>query len=309
MRMKTITLSALALMAAVGVLAETANYHTVKSFSPKSGGTLKVEAAFQDIKVDVAPGTAVEVTVDLKITTVPQDPKEIIKAFEPTFEEAGDTILVRSKSKFGFTFGFSSSSGTITVRMPPGMDLNLHTGSGDVSVMGDLGGMDLTCETGSGDVKVDGAARDLHAETGSGNVAVALSTPARSADVHTGSGDVVFSGGAATFKGEAGSGDVTADGLTGSAKMDTGSGDIKASWEQLAAGATVKTGSGSGSVRLTFPGSAALGGVLDTGSGDIRSDFPGTSSDRGRHWAFAGGPGAGQVSVETGSGDIAVLKK
>lgn len=308
MRVHRTLLAGLFLAVALGAFAESATYHGTKTLSPKPGGTLRVEGSFQDISVTVAPGSSVEVTVDMKISAWPQDSKEALKAYEPTYSEEGSTLLVSSRSKLKLNMGFFNSSGTIAIRMPPGMNLDLDTGSGDIEVRGDLGSNDLACDTGSGDVRVEGNLNALSAETGSGDIKAKLTAPATSAKIHTGSGDVEFSGGCARFDATAGSGNITANGLAGPGTFETGSGDIKALWTRLAEGMTVKAESGSGNIHLGLPANATLSGNVDTGSGDIRSDYPGTSSQKGRHWSFSGGPGASHFGVETGSGDIQVVK-
>lgn len=308
MRVHRTLLAGLFLAAALGAAGETATFHGTKTLAPKQGGTLKVEGSFQDISVTLAPGTSVEVTVDMKLSAWPQDSKEALKAYEPVYSEEGNTLLIRCRSQHQLSVGFLNSSGTIAIRMPPGMNLDLHTGSGDLEVRGDLGSYDLVGDTGSGDVRMEGGLRTLSAETGSGDVKAKLTAPATSAKIHTGSGDVNFSGGCARFEASAGSGNITADGLVGPGTFETGSGDIEALWTRLADGTAVKAESGSGRIHLGLPADATLSGDLDTGSGDIRSDFPGKSSQKGRHWSFLGGPGASRFSVETGSGDIHVVK-
>jgi DUF4097 and DUF4098 domain-containing protein YvlB len=296
------------LAAALGAAAETATYHGTKTLHPKQGGTLKVEGSFQDISVTLAEGTSVEVTVDMTLSAWPQDSKEALRAYEPVYSEEGNNLLVRCRSQRKFGAGFLNCSGSIAIRMPQGMNLDLDTGSGDITVKGDFGDKDLACETGSGDVRVEGGLRALSAETGSGDVKVTLTAPATSAKIHTGSGDVDFSGGCARIDASAGSGNITAGGLLGPGEFETGLGDIEAIWARLADGADVRAESGSGRIHLGLPANANLSGDLDTGSGDIRSDYPGRSSQKGRHWSFLGGTGASRLSVETGSGDIHVAK-
>ena len=60
--------------------------------------------------------------------------------------------------------------------------------------------------------------------------------------------------------------------------------------------------------RPKVPPGAVLGGELHSSSGEVRSDFPGTSSNHGRRFALAGGAGAGELAVDTGSGSITVSK-
>jgi DUF4097 and DUF4098 domain-containing protein YvlB len=296
------------LAASLSAAAEAATFHTSKTFAPKPGGTLKVEAAFQDVRVTIAPGASVEVTVDMKATTWPQDSKESLKPYEPIFSEEGNTLLIRSRPTGTFTIGFSNCSGLIAVKMPPGMHVNLSTGSGDLEVSGDLGASDLTCDTGSGDVKVDGALRNASAETGSGDVKLTLTAPATAVKAHTGSGNVTLSGGAGRVEGSTGSGDISAEGLSGAGAFETGSGNIKCSWSKLPVGVRVSAETGSGDVTLKVPAGAVLAGELHSSSGDVKSEFPGTSSDHGRRFALAGGAGAGELGVDTGSGNITVAK-
>lgn len=308
MRAHRTLLAGLFLVAALGAAAEPATYHGTKTLSPKQGGTLKVEGSFQDISVTLAEGTSVEVTVDMTLSAWPQDSKEALRAYEPVYSEEGSNLLVRCRSQRKLGAGFLNCSGSIAIRMPQGMNLDLDTGSGDIAVKGDFGDRDLACETGSGDVRVEGGLRALSAETGSGDVKVTLTAPATSAQIDTGSGDVHFSGGCVRIDASAGSGNITAGGLLGPGRFETGSGDIEATWARLADGTDVRAESGSGRIHLGLPANANLSGDLDTGSGDIRSDYPGTSSQKGRHWSFSGGTGASRLSVETGSGDIQVAK-
>jgi hypothetical protein len=88
-------LAGLFLAAALGAAAETATYHGTKTLVPKQGGALKVEGSFQDISVILAPGTSVEVAVDMKLSSWPQDAKEALKAYEPVYSEEGDTLVSR----------------------------------------------------------------------------------------------------------------------------------------------------------------------------------------------------------------------
>lgn len=169
MRKRMTLLAGLFLAAGVAAAAEPATYHGTKTLTPKPGGTLHVEGAFHDITVVLAPGTSVEVTVDMKISSWPGDSKEALKAYEPTYSEEGNTILIRSRSKASFSMGTFNSSGSIAIRMPPGMNLDLHTGSGDIrsdypgtssqkgrhwSFSGGAGSCRLSVETGSGDILV-----------------------------------------------------------------------------------------------------------------------------------------------------------
>lgn len=294
----------------VAAYAEPATIHEEKVFQAKPGGTFKVDASFHDVTVTLAQGTQVKVVVDVKADTWPSDAKEAIKEYAPVFKEEGDLILVRCRPAHGsLRFGYSRMNGSVDVTMPPGMKLVLDTGSGDIRVEGDTGPSDVTCESGSGDVSVSGTVRDLTIETGSGDVVVKASGEVGKTSIETGSGGVRFEGATAKIRVETGSGDVELSGLTGDARFDTGSGDVEAEWARVPRGGVIKADTGSGEVVLRLAADAVLGGILDTSSGTVRCDWPGTSDERGRRMALAGGAGAVTLDVDTGSGDITVVKK
>lgn len=328
----------------LAALASEATLHREKSFAAKPGGTVRVEASFHDIRVRVRPGSTVDVVVDVKASTWPGDPQEFVKASEPQFSEEGDTLLVRCKPSFRISFGYQNVDAKILVDLPPGMDLDLSTGSGDVQVKGDNAGRAVTCstgsgdvafdggaaklavhtgsggvrakmspagaeaelETGSGDVEVEGGVASLTARTGSGGIAVRLSSPAKSVRLRSSSGDVELTGGAEAAQVHTSSGGVRLAGLAGNADLGSSSGDVEASWTKLAAGDEARVRTGSGSVRLELPRGTSPSGTLDTGSGDIVSDFPGVFNKRHTTCTLAGGAGSPKLDVATSSGDITV---
>jgi DUF4097 and DUF4098 domain-containing protein YvlB len=323
-------------------LAAEATLHREKSFAAKPGGMVRVEASFHDIGVQVRQGATVEVKVDLKASTWPGDAEEFVKSCEPQFSEEGNTILVRCKPSFHMTIGYQNVDAKIVVDLPPGMDLDLSTGSGDIEVKGDTSGRSAVCstgsgdvaldagaakfsvrtgsggvrarlspaaaeaevETGSGDVKIEGGVAALKAHTGSGGIAVHLSSPAKSVRLRSSSGDVELSGGAEEADVHTSSGEVRLSGLTGKADLGSSSGDVAARWVKLSSGDEVRVRTSSGSVRLELPPGVSPSGTLDTGSGKIAADSPGTFNRRHSTCELAGRPGAPRIDVETGSGDI-----
>jgi len=307
--MRAVRTLALALLAlsALAARAESLKAHHEKSLAPKPGGILRVEAAFQDITVTLTPAAQkVDVVVDLEITLWPGDGKAYLAALAPTFEEKGDRLLIRSKTS-GFTHvGMLQAKGTVAVTLPPGMALELDTGSGDIRVEGDTGGRPVAADTGSGDVSVSGRVSGFKADTGSGDVRARLEGPCGEVAVDTGSGGIDFSGAAQSFKAETGSGDVKAVGLAGGATFDTGSGSVEAEFSTLAAGSRIAADTGSGEVSLRLPRGTAPSGRLETSSGTIQSDFPGTFNKGEDTYTLAAGPGGPELKVETGSGDIVV---
>ncbi|HEX5632239.1 MAG TPA: DUF4097 family beta strand repeat-containing protein, partial [Gemmatimonadales bacterium] len=67
---------------------------------------------------------------------------------------------------------------------------------------------------------------------------------------------------------------------------------------------------GSGDVELRLPASVGAEVELETGSGDIHTDFP-LQVTRAGEDALEGrlGDGRGRLEIETGSGDVSLLKR
>jgi hypothetical protein len=168
-------------------------------------------------------------------------------------------------------------------------NLTLDTSNGEVAASGITGNLEI--DTGSGDVKVTGASgTEIRIDTGSGSI-VATGLRADDLSVDTGSGSVTL-------------GNVDA----GRVSVDTGSGNVELDLAGAIKGLHVDTGSGSVTVRIP----AAIGAQLaiETGSGDIETDFP-VSVRRTEDDELVGtiGNGEGIITIETGSGDVRLLKR
>ena len=167
--------------------------------------------------------------------------------------------------------------------------LRVETGSGNVDLRDATG--DVILETGSGDVTVSGMqGTRLHLETGSGNVTV---TNGKAGDVHI----------------ETGSGDIDATGTSGDElSFGTGSGNVDVALINTFRSVRIETGSGD--VTLKIPPAMGAEVDLDTGSGDI--DLGGLTLQVRRiehdHVTGTLGDGKGRLSVETGSGNVRLVK-
>lgn len=135
----------------------------------------------------------------------------------------------------------------------------------------------------------------------------ALEVPAGSnLTARSGSGDMSLAGPLAKAEAETGSGDVSVEQVTGNLRLSTGSGDVRLK-QAGAAGAEVRTGSGDVDLELPSEGSFDL--TVATGSGDISSSnglsFEGTYTRRGQLRAKVRGGGP-DFNVQTGSGDVRI---
>jgi hypothetical protein len=166
--------------------------------------------------------------------------------------------------------------------------LVLDVGSGDVKVTGAEGTLDV--DTGSGSVEVSGFSGDeLGIDTGSGGVTGSQVT-AKQIHIDTGSGDIELTA-------------VNAPVLA----LETGSGSVGADLRGPVKDLSVETGSGNISVRA--PASLAAEVELETASGGIETDFALQVTRHSRdHVIGQIGAGTARVAIETGSGDIRLLK-
>jgi hypothetical protein len=167
--------------------------------------------------------------------------------------------------------------------------LKIDTGSGNVDVRDASG--DVTLESGSGDITASGVhGGRVRLDTGSGNITL---TGAEATELHidTGSGDITVSG----AKGD----DLSID--TGSGNVDVA---LTATFQSL------KIDTGSGNVTLRVPPTIGAEVELDTGSGDI--DLGGLTILVRRlqenHITGTIGDGRGRLSIETGSGNVRLVK-
>jgi hypothetical protein len=168
-------------------------------------------------------------------------------------------------------------------------ELTIDVGSGQVQVTQGEGV--LSVDTGSGTVEVSHfQGRDLSIDTGSGHV-TGTEVKADQVTVETGSGDIELTGT-----------------TTPTLSLETGSGTVRADLRSEVRSLTVETGSGD--VVVTAPATLDVEVEIETASGDIESDFPLQVTRHARdHLVGRIGSGRGRISVETGSGDVRLIKR
>jgi putative adhesin len=195
--------------------------------------------------------------------------------------------------------------GAVTVANVDG-ELRVHTHSAPVTASGTRGM--LAVDVDAGEVRVSDAQGELDVDTGSGSVDV---TKFSGSDltVDTGSGEVTGSDLTADELGvDTGSGEIRLAGVTSPRlSLETGSGGITAELRRDLASLEVETGSGDVSIRA--PSSLGAAVEIQTASGDIETDFPLQMTRGGRdHMVGTIGDGKGTIAIETGSGEIRLLK-
>ena len=200
----------------------------------------------------------------------------------PPITQDGNTIRVGESNDHEL---FNHLSIDYVITAPASVALNLHSGSGDITI--DHAGRYLSASSGSGDVRAHGINGASDLSTGSGDIELQA----------TGAGDI---------KAKTGSGDIKIQGLNGGLTARSGSGDIQA--EGHLTGAAM-LGSGSGSITLRLTPDAHFNLEASTGSGDIHVGFPNApqQNDNSRHHLTGPVNGGGApLEVRTGSGDVTI---
>jgi lia operon protein LiaG len=184
--------------------------------------------------------------------------------------------------------------------------LRLDTSSGDVTARGTRG--ELHIDTGSGSIQAEQVAGQVSLDTGSGDVTITGHSKG-DLEIDTGSGSVTGSKlETRILKVDTGSGDIRLDGVTASnVELETGSGSVRA--DLTTAIETISIETGSGDVTLRLPDGTGATVDLDTGSGDFDVELP-VQLLKKSEGSLTGriGDGRGRIHIETGSGDIALLK-
>jgi phage baseplate assembly protein gpV len=313
MRRLTVLLAPLVLAPTFACLAHRAptRIHQTHTFPSAPDKLVEVDLRSLDLTVRVAPADVISADVDLNVEASSHAAaRRWLERNTPTFDDSTSTLEVRQRSHGPglILFGFIRTRGTLRLTIPPTCRLEVHTGSGDVTIEGDAAvSGPVRIGTASGDVTVRGGVHEMVVRTASGDVRVSGAMLA-GFEADTASGDVTLRSGSARTLVESSSGDVRLERLTGGLSVDTSSGDVAASWDALPAGERVRVHTSSGDVRLRLPEGTALSGEASTSSGSIHTDFPGSSQRRERRLTFHAAPPAVELDVNTSSGDV-ILRK
>lgn len=138
---------------------------------------------------------------------------------EASVERRNGTLRVEVPRRTGGAW-LGADSVDVDVSVPPGLDVGVETGSGDITLYGACAG--VTLSAGSGDLAV-AEATGAHLSAGTGDVHVDRATWVRA---RVGSGDVRLAEVQDEVRVKGGSGDVTVQHARGDVEINGGSGDI-----------------------------------------------------------------------------------
>lgn len=225
----------------------------------------------------------------------------------------------------GSTPGGVDAHADLRVQIPSGRRVSLYLAVGKVTVANVSGVLfidasnapvtvtsfkgTLGIDVGSGMVRATQVDGDLSIDTGSGAIEISH-VNGKTLSVDTGSGDVTGSevqGGELSV--DTGSGEIRLSAVhSPKISLNTGSGGVTADLREDVVSLEVETGSGD--IAITAPPTIGAEVEIETSSGDIESDFPLQVTREGRdHMTGRIGNGRGSIAIETGSGEIKLLKR
>jgi len=278
---------------------------------PLSGQSIRID----EIRpLDPSGSARIEVVEHtIEIETWDRNEIQVTGSYDAEFEEI-DVDFESGSFRFEIdrnNRGRFNGGGTLTVRLPAGVELDAGSVSGGVRTIGNFRTVDLESVSGSveyqgntsdarlssvsgsvryvgsaeralldavsGEVRLEGSAGEIDIESVSGRVTIVSATPVREADIETVSGSVEFAG-------------------------------------ALAPGGEISVESFSGGVFLTLNADVAARFELETLTGGIQVDLPGVSTNvvrsqrfgPSRSATFTTGDGSGSIDVTNMSGGIVV---
>lgn len=206
--------------------------------------------------------------------------------------QSGDSVNISVKlPHFNWSFwGNHGGSVRVELRVPRELNLDVHTGDGNVT--SDTVSGHIRIDTGDGNINATGVKGDMY--------------------MHTGDGHIEASNLDGTLKVDTGDGHVTVGGRFDALDLHTGDGNIDAS---AMSGSKVANGwvlhSGDGRINLRVPGDLSADLDAHTGDGSITVDMPITVSGSMGHTSSVHGKlngGGGQLKITSGDGSIHVEK-
>jgi DUF4097 and DUF4098 domain-containing protein YvlB len=220
--------------------------------------SIRLNTASGDIVLKKGSGNDIKVLV--KYTYSDEDYKVLM-------EQNGTRLTL--KEEFGR--GNHSGNSTWTLEVPDNIDLNVNTGSGDLTA--DQLAMELRSNSGSGNVMLTAVKGEIDINTGSGDYE--LDKVEGEVTLNTGSGDVRASNGTGNYSFNTGSGNIKVDQLKGDFNLNTGSGNVRAENLTITASSSFNTGSGNANVVLSGPLDHNIS--VNSGSGDAKLNFGGNA--------------------------------
>lgn len=316
----TVLALAVLLAGCQGPSSEPAEHHDYRTFPAADGKLVRIEVSSLDPEVEVAAGDTIIVEVSLSARASSRAAaNRWVERRKPQIDDSPAALEIRAVKRSGsFFVGSLRTKSHLRVVLPPTCRLEVTSSSGDVRVDGgETLVTPVRITTSSGDVSVRGGVRSLEVRTVSGDI----KTTGKDLDqlrLRSTSGDVTVRAPLRTMLADTTSGDLRLEDLIGDLSAHTTTGDIRAEWENLPAGGSIRADTTSGDVRLRLPSLAGVAGELRTRTGSVRTTAAGRWERKDRHFVLVPAPheaptaeaipgrAGASVEVSTRSGDISL---
>lgn len=241
--------------------------------------------------------------------------RELLDNVEIDVSQTGDRVRVETRHTGRGRHRHSHGNGGVAVdyrvKVPRGTEVDLHSVSGDVTLVGVGGG--ATLQSVSGDVSATDVGRLVEAKSVSGDVVVKKARSTRNVDIASVSGEVqVDDIEAPEISVSSVSGDVTLNAVTSErATLESVSGEIRYTG-RIAPRGRYDFQSHSGNVVVTIGDDVGFALEASTFSGDIDSELPLESTSagrRGRRLSGVFGDGSAAIEAQTFSGNVRIRKR
>lgn len=203
-------------------------------------------------------------------------------------DECSDTGLRSDRRRNWSSRNYRPPSLNVTIRVPAGVRLAVHSGNGDLSVTG--AHAELIARSGNGRVRVSGTAGEVDAASGNGEVTVENVRGPVNAN--------------------SGNGDVRVNTVQGPVSAHSGNGDLLVRMTELKIADDMEFTTGNGRIEVTVPAEFNANVDASTGNGGIMTDFPIQVSGRISKTRMRGtiGQGGRRLRLVTGNGEIEIRK-
>jgi DUF4097 and DUF4098 domain-containing protein YvlB len=274
-------------------------------------GELTLGNVSGDIHVEGAPGN--QIVIDAVKRVDEDGDRELLKSVEIDVMQTGDRVRVETRytGRHGRHDHEGGVSVSFRVRVPRGTEVEIHSVSGDATLLNVAG--DATVESVSGDVEATDVPNLIEAKSVSGDVRVLRARSPRDVEIGSVSGEVFVEDiEAEEVNVTSVSGNVTLDGVTCTrAALESVSGEIRYTGSIARAG-RYDFQSHSGDVVITIGDDVGFQLEASTFSGEIESELPlkTASTDRKRRQlSGVSGDGSAVIEAQTFSGDVLIRKR
>jgi DUF4097 and DUF4098 domain-containing protein YvlB len=274
-------------------------------------GELTLSNVSGDIRVEGATGAQIVIDA-VKRLDEDADP-DLLDSVQIDVTQTGDRVRVETRhtGRYGRHHHEGGVSVSYRVRVPRGTEVELHSVSGDVTLLNVSG--EASAESVSGDVSATDVPNLTEAKSVSGDVRVLRARSPRDVEIESVSGEVFVEDiEAEEVNVSSVSGNVTLDGVSCKrAALESVSGEISYTGA-IARGGRYDFKSHSGDVVVSIGDDVGFQLEASTFSGEIESEMPlkTTSTDRKRRQLSAvSGDGSAFIEAQTFSGDVLIRKR